>query len=210
MGNTVFITMLGMVGELFGIAFVAFGFSRFEFPGRNALFILLLSTMMLPSIITLIPVFLIWVGLGMVDTYDPLVIPAWFGGGTWAIFLLRQFFMSVPRDMEEAATIDGANILQDFYMVVLPLVKPSLLAIGVLVFVWRWNDFMGPLIYLYSVEKYPLVLAMKFFEESISKEAPKWNYMMALSTVMTAPLLVIYFFAQKYFIEGLTVGAVKG
>jgi multiple sugar transport system permease protein len=92
----------------------------------------------------------------------------------------------------------------------LPLVRPSLLAIGVLVFIGRWNDFMGPLIYLYSTEKYPLVLAMKFFEASMSKEAPKWNYMMAISTVMTAPLLLIYFFAQRYFIEGLTVGAVKG
>jgi len=210
MGNTFFITILGMVAELTAVSLVAFGFSRFSFPGRDTLFLMLLATMMLPGIITLIPVFIIWVNIGMVDTYDPLVIPAWFGGGAWAVFLLRQFFLTVPKDMEEAAAIDGANILIIFYKIMLPLVRPSLLAIGVLVFIGRWNDFMGPLIYLYSSVKYPLVLAMKFFEASMSKEAPKWNYMMAISAVMTAPLLLIYFFAQRYFIEGLTVGAVKG
>jgi len=210
MGNTFFITILGMVAEITAVSLVAFGFSRFNFPGRSTLFLLLLATMMLPGIITLIPVFIIWVNIGMVDTYDPLVIPAWFGGGAWAIFLLRQFFLTVPKDMEEAAAMDGANIMVIFYKIMLPLVRPSLLAIGVLVFIGRWNDFMGPLIYLYTTVKYPLVLAMKFFEASMSKEAPKWNYMMAISTVMTAPLLLIYFFAQRYFIEGLTVGAVKG
>ena len=210
MSNTLFIVIFGMAAELTGVALVSFGFSRFNFPGRDKLFLLLLATMMLPFIITLIPVFLIWVRLGLIDQYDPLIVPAWFGGGAWAIFLLRQFLMSVPKDMEEAATIDGANIFQIFYMIMLPMVRPSLLAIGVLVFIGRWNDFMGPLIYLFTTVKFPLVLAMKFFEESLSNEAPRWNYMMAISTVMAAPLLLIYFFAQRYFIEGLTVGAVKG
>ena len=210
MSNTLFIVIFGMAAELTGVALVSFGFSRFNFPGRDKLFLLLLATMMLPFIITLIPVFLIWVQLGLIDQYDPLIVPAWFGGGAWAIFLLRQFLMSVPKDMEEAATIDGANIFQIFYMIMLPMVRPSLLAIGVLVFIGRWNDFMGPLIYLFTTVKFPLVLAMKFFEESLSNEAPRWNYMMAISTVMAAPLLLIYFFAQRYFIEGLTVGAVKG
>jgi multiple sugar transport system permease protein len=210
MSNTLFIVIFGMAAELTGVALVSFGFSRFNFPGRDKLFLLLLATMMLPFIITLIPVFLIWVQIGLIDQYDPLIVPAWFGGGAWAIFLLRQFLMSVPKDMEEAATIDGANIFQIFYKIMLPMVRPSLLAIGVLVFIGRWNDFMGPLIYLFTTVKFPLVLAMKFFEESLSNEAPRWNYMMAISTVMAAPLLLIYFFAQRYFIEGLTVGAVKG
>ena len=210
MSNTLFIVIFGMAAELTGVALVSFGFSRFNFPGRDKLFLLLLATMMLPFIITLIPVFLIWVQIGLIDQYDPLIVPAWFGGGAWAIFLLRQFLMGVPKDMEEAATIDGANIFQIFYKIMLPMVRPSLLAIGVLVFIGRWNDFMGPLIYLFTTVKFPLVLAMKFFEESLSNEAPRWNYMMAISTVMAAPLLLIYFFAQRYFIEGLTVGAVKG
>jgi multiple sugar transport system permease protein len=210
MSNTLFIVIFGMAAELTGVALVSFGFSRFNFPGRDKLFLLLLATMMLPFIITLIPVFLIWTQIGLIDQYDPLIIPAWFGGGAWAIFLLRQFLMGVPKDMEEAATIDGADIFQIFYKIMLPLVRPSLLAIGVLVFIGRWNDFMGPLIYLFTTVKFPLVLAMKFFEESLSNEAPRWNYMMAISTVMAAPLLLIYFFAQRYFIEGLTVGAVKG
>jgi multiple sugar transport system permease protein len=189
---------------------VSFGFARFNFPGRDKLFLVLLATLMLTFIITLIPVFLIWTNIGLIDTYDPLIIPAWVGGGAWAIFLLRQFFSTVPKDLEEAATIDGANIFQIFYKIMLPMVRPSLLAIGVLVFIGRWNDFMGPLIYLFTTVKYPLVLAMKFFEESISNEAPQFNYMMAISTVMTVPLLLIYFLAQRFFIEGITVGAVKG
>jgi multiple sugar transport system permease protein len=210
MTNTLFIVIFGMTAELIGVSMVSFGFARFNFPGRDKLFLVLLATMMLPFIITLIPVFLIWTNIGLIDTYDPLIIPAWFGGGAWAIFLLRQFFSTVPKDLEEAATIDGANIFQIFYQIMLPMVRPSLLAIGVLVFIGRWNDFMGPLIYLFTTAKYPLVLAMKFFEESLSNEAPQFNYMMAISTVMAAPLLLIYFLAQRFFIEGLTVGAVKG
>jgi multiple sugar transport system permease protein len=166
--------------------------------------------MMLPSIITLIPVFLIWRTAGLIDTYDPLVLAAWFGGGAWAVFMLRQFLLSIPPDLEEAATVDGANTFQVYYMIILPLVKPALLALAVLMFQGNWNNFMGPLIYLNSVIQFPMVLALKFFEASLSKEAPKWNYMMAMSAVMAAPLLLLYFVAQKYFIEGLSVGAVKG
>jgi multiple sugar transport system permease protein len=124
--------------------------------------------------------------------------------------MLRQFLLSVPTDLEEAATVDGANTFQVYYMVILPLVKPALLALAVLMFQGNWNNFMGPLIYLNTTVQFPMVLALKFFEASLSKEAPKWNYMMAMSTVMAAPLLLLYFGAQKYFIEGLSVGAVKG
>lgn len=210
LGNTLFITILAMTAELIAVSLVAYGFARFRFPGRNFLFIVMLSTMMLPGIITLIPTFLIWRTLGLIDTYDPLVNAIWFGGGAWAVFMLRQFFLTIPREMEEAALIDGANTFQIYYKIMLPLVRPALLALGVLIFQGNWNNFMGPLIYLNTTVKFPLIVALKFFQESLSKEAPKWHYMMAMSTVMATPILVLYFAAQRYFIEGLMVGAVKG
>ena len=210
LANTLFITILAMTAELISVSLVAYGFARFRFPGRNVLFILMLSTMMLPSIITLIPTFLIWRSLELINTYDPLVLAAWLGGGAWAVFLLRQFFLTIPREIEEAAVIDGANTFQIYYQIMLPLIKPALLALGVLIFRGNWNNFRGPLIYLNTTVMFPLVVALKFFQESLSKEAPKWHYMMAMSTVMALPILVLYFGAQRYFIEGLTMGAVKG
>ena len=210
LANTLFITILAMTAELFSVSLVAYGFARFRFPGRNVLFILMLSTMMLPSIITLIPTFLIWRSLELINTYDPLVLAAWLGGGAWAVFLLRQFFLTIPKEIEEAAVIDGANTFQIYYQIMLPLIKPALLALGVLIFRGNWNNFRGPLIYLNTTVMFPLVVALKFFQESLSKEAPKWHYMMAMSTVMALPILVLYFAAQRYFIEGLTMGAVKG
>ncbi len=210
LGNTLFITILGMTAELVAVSLVAYGFARFRFPGRDALFTIMLSVMMLPWIVTLIPSFMIWRELELIDTYDPMTVRAWFGGGAWAIFLLRQFYLSIPKEMEEAAVIDGANTFQIYYKIMLPLIKPALLALGVTMFKGYWNNFQGPLIYLNTTIKFPLVVALKFFQESISKEAPKWHYMMAMSTVMTAPILALFFAAQRYFIEGLTVGAVKG
>lgn len=210
LSNTLFITLLAMTAELIAVTLVAYGFARFRFPGRNVLFILTLSTMMLPSIITLIPTFLIWRTFDLIDTYDPLTIRIWFGGGAWAVFLLRQFYMTIPKEMEEAAIIDGANTFQIYYKIMLPLIRPALLALGVLIFQGNWNNFMGPLIYLNTTVKFPLVVALKFFKESLSKEAPKWHYMMAMSGVMALPILILFFAAQRYFIEGITVGAVKG
>jgi multiple sugar transport system permease protein len=210
LGNTLFITALSMTAELIAASLVAYGFSRFRFPGRETLFLIMLATMMLPGIITLIPTFLIWRNFDLIDTYDPLTIGAWFGGGAWVVFMLRQFLLTVPREMEEAAYLDGANALQIYYLIMLPLIRPALLAVGVFVFQGNWNNFQGPLIYLNTTQKYPMSVALKFFQESLSKEAPKWHYMMAMSTVMAAPILALYFAAQNYFIEGISVGAVKG
>ena len=182
LSNTLFITLLAMTAELVAVTLVAYGFARFRFPGRDKLFLIMLSTMMLPGIITLIPTFLIWRTLGQIDTYDPLTIPIWFGGGAWAVFMLRQFYLTIPREMEEAAIIDGANTFQIYYKIMLPLIKPALLALGVLIFQGNWNNFMGPLIYLNTTLKFPLIVALKFFQKSISSEsAPKWHYMMANS-----------------------------
>jgi multiple sugar transport system permease protein len=208
--NTLFMTILAMVAEIASAAIVAYGFARFRFPGRNALFIILLSTMMLPGILTLIPKFIMWRELDRVDTFTPLTVGAWFAWGPSFIFLLRQFFMTIPRDIEEAALLDGANVIQIFSQIMLPLVKPAILAIAVLSFQGNWNNFEGALIYLNTLEKYPMVLGLQFFGASLSREAPQWHLMMAMATMMAAPILLLFFFAQRYFIEGLTVGAVKG
>ena len=208
--NTIFITVLAMTAEIFTCSLVAYGFARFRFPGRNFLFILMLSTMMLPGVVTLVPTFILWRELRLIDTYDPMVLGAWFAWGPSYIFLLRQFFLSLPREIEEAARLDGANTFQIYWHIMLPLVKPALLAIAVLSFIGNWNNFMGPLIYLNSGEKYPLIMALKFFEQSLSKEAPLFHYMMAMTTMMSFPLLMLYFFMQRTLIEGITAGAVKG
>jgi len=208
--NSMYMTVLAMLAEIFTASIVAYGFARYRFPFRNTLFILLLSTMMLPGILTLIPKFIMWRELGRIDTFSPMTVGAWFAWGPSYVFLLRQFFLSIPREIEEAAVLDGANTFQIYWQIMLPLVKPALLAIGVLSFQGNWNNFEGPLIYLNTLEKYPMVLGLQFFAESLSREAPKFHYMMAMSTLMAAPILALFFVAQRYFIEGLTVGSVKG
>lgn len=210
MGNTMFVTLLAMFGEIFSASLVAYGFSRFQWRGRNVLFALMLATVMIPGIVTRVPGFLIWKQIGLLDTYDPLTWPSLFAWGPLYVFLMRQFFLSVPRDIEEAAIMDGANVAQVYWYVMLPLIRPILLAIAVLSFQGNWNNFQGPLLYLSTPEKFPLALAMRFFDQSLSKEAPQWQYMMALATMMAAPILLLYFLAQKQFIEGITIGAVKG
>lgn len=208
--NTIFITALAVVAELITSSLVAYGFARFNFKGKNTLFIVLLATMMLPAVVTLIPTFLVWRKLNLVDTFDPLTIGAWFAWGPAYIFMLRQFFLTIPREMEEAAVIDGANVFQTYWHIMLPLIRPALLAIAVMSFQSNWNNIQGPLIYLNSMDKYPLMLGLKFFETSLSKEAPMWNYMMAMSVLMALPIVGLFFAAQKYFVEGLNVGGTKG
>lgn len=208
--NTLFMTVLAMFAEILTAAIVAYGFARFRFPGREVLFIVLLATMMLPGILTLIPKFIMWKSVDRIDTFTPLTVGAWFVWGPSFVFLLRQFFMTIPREIEEAAIIDGASVPRIFREIMLPLVKPALLAIAVLSFQANWNNFEGALIYLNTLEKYPMVLGLQFFGASLSREAPQWHLMMAMATMMAAPILVLFFLAQRYFIEGLTVGAVKG
>lgn len=204
--NTIFITLLAMGGEILTCSLVAYGFARFRFPGRDVLFMIMLGTMMLPGIITLIPTFLIWRGFERIDTFTPLTVGALFAWGPAYIFLLRQFFLTIPREIEEAAMIDGANTLQTFFHIMLPLVKPALLTIAILSFTGNWNNFQGPLIYINTPAKYPVILALYAFSESLSKEAPKWHYMMAITIIMSLPIIGLYLAAQRHFIEGLTIG----
>ncbi len=207
--NTLFITILGMAASIFTSALVAYGFARYRFPGRDVLFIVLLSTMMLPYVVTLIPNFLIWRFLNLINTFDPLVVGALFGGGPFFIFLMRQFMLTIPDEIEEAARIDGANTGQIFLRMILPLVRPALLAVGIFSFQGYWNDFLGPLIYLNDMPKYTMTLGMFFFVGGAS-EAPKWHWLMAMSTLIAIPILLIFFLAQRQFIEGITLTGLKG
>jgi multiple sugar transport system permease protein len=209
-GNTLFITLLAMFGEIFSASLVAYGFSRFRWKGQNLVFTIMLATVMIPGIVTRVPGFLIWKQLGLLNTYDPLTWPSLFAWGPLYVFLMRQFFLSIPREIEEAAIIDGANVVQVYRYVMLPLIRPILLAIGVLSFQGNWNNFQGPLLYLNTTQTFPLALAVRFFDQSLSKEAPQWHYMMALTTMMAIPVLIIYFLTQKQFLDGINVGAVKG
>lgn len=206
--NTLFIVILGMVAEITSETLVAYGFSRFNFPGRDIIFFILLSTMMLPFHVTLIPTFIIWSKLGLVGTFDPLVIRAWTAWGPFYIFLLRQFFMGIPRELDDAAEIDGASHLQTFYHILLPQIKPALLSIGIFTFKGYWNDFLGPLIYLNDMDHYTMNLGMYFFMGGVN-EAPKWNYLMAMAVLIALPIIVLFFIAQRYFIEGISFTGLK-
>lgn len=209
-GNTLFITILAMVGEIFSASLVAYGFSRFRWRGRNTLFTIMLATIMIPGVVTRVPAYLIWKQLNLLDTYDPLTWPSLFAWGPLYIFLMRQFFLSIPREIEEAAIIDGASVPQIYRHIMLPLIRPIMLAIAVLSFQANWNNFQGPLLYLNTTQTFPLALAVNFFNQSLSKDAPQWQYMMALTTMMALPVLIIYFLAQKQFLDGINIGAVKG
>lgn len=206
--NTVFILMLGLIAELVSATVVAYGFARFRFPGSDIVFLILLATMMLPFHVTLIPTYLIWQKLGLTGQFDPLVLRAWTAWGPFYIFLLRQFFMTLPRQLDDAAEIDGANFWQTFVYVMLPQIKPALLAVGIFAFRGYWNDFLGPLIYLTNMELYTLNVGMYFFMGGVN-EAPQWNYLMAMSTLVALPVIVLFFAAQRYFIEGITFTGMK-
>lgn len=206
--NTLFIVTLGIIGEMASTTIVAYGFARFRFPGSDFIFLVLLATMMLPFHVTLIPTFLIWQKLGLTGQFDPLVLRSWTAWGPFYIFLLRQFFLTLPRELDDAAEIDGANTFQTFYHVMLPQIVPALLAVAIFAFRGYWNDFLGPLIYLTNMELYTLNVGMYFFMGGVN-EAPQWNYLMAMSTLVALPVIVLFFAAQRYFMEGITFTGIK-
>lgn len=204
--NTCLITAVSMLGQLMSCSLVAFGFARMRFPGRNFLFLLMLSTMMLPAQVTMIPNFKLWSMLGFYNTIVPLTLPSYFGSAFF-IFLLRQYYMTVPHEMDEAARIDGASTWQVFGKVLLPQIKPALATLAIFSFMNNWNDFLGPLIYLSSPAKRTLALGLYAFQGQYSTD---WNYLMAASAVVMLPLLIIFFCGQKYFIQGVVISGVKG
>ena len=205
--NTLVITALCILGAVISSATVGYAFARMRWPGRDVLFIVLLATMMIPPQVTMIPVFILFRWLGWYDTYLPLTVPAFLGGIPFYIFLMRQFFKTLPRELEEAAIIDGCSHIRAFWMVMLPLTKPALATVGIFTFMIAWNDFMTPLIYLSDDSKWTLALGLQSF---LTEHEVEWNLLMAASTVMLIPVLVVFFFAQRYFIEGIALTGTKG
>jgi len=203
--NTLTIAVLTTLGTTLSSALVAFGFARLRFPGRDRLFVLLLSTMMLPGIVTMIPSYIGFRYLSWIDTLYPLIVPSFFAGA-FNVFLLRQFFMTLPRELDEAALIDGASYFQIFWRVLLPLTKPALVTVGLFAFIGSWKDLMGPLIYLNSTQHQTLELGLRTFQTIRGTE---WNLLMAGSVIVLIPLLILFFVGQRYFVQGIVMSGLK-
>ena len=204
--NSVFVTTINVVAQIFSASFIAFGFARFQFRGKNFWFGAILSTMMIPYTVLMIPQFIGWQAVGGFNTYYPLTVPAFFGNA-FNIFLVVQYYRGIPLDYDEAALVDGASYLQIYSRVVLPMAKPVLCSVGVFAFMNTWNDFMGPLLYLDKDKLKTISLGLQNF---IGQYTSSWNLLMAASTVAIIPMIVIFFLAQRYFIEGISFTGLKG
>jgi multiple sugar transport system permease protein len=214
LGNTLTIVFGGLIGILITCTLCAYGFSRIRFPGRDLVFVIMLASMMLPGQVTLIPTYVFFRELNWLNTFKPLIIPVWFGGGAFNIFLMRQFFSSIPAELVDAAYIDGCSRLGIWWRIMLPLSKPALTAITVFTIQGRWNDFFGPLIYLNSKEKLTLSLGLQMFQQLASggtdySEIGLYTAMMAASTVVTLPMIILFISAQKYFVQGIQMTGLK-
>lgn len=207
--NTSILTFSAMVGQILSCSIVAFSFAHLRWSGRNVLFIVVLATMMLPNQVTLIPTFLIFRQLGWLDTFLPMIVPAFLGGGPFLIFLMRQFFMTLSPELVDAARIDGASTFGIYWRIILPLASPVLIAVGIFSFEAHWNDFFRPLIYLQSQENYTLSLGLHAFNSNYGR-GTEWQLLMAASLVVMLPVILIFFFAQRYFIQGVVFSGVKG
>jgi multiple sugar transport system permease protein len=206
LSNTLMICFANVAGAMLSCSLVAYGFSRIRWYGRDAMFIVLLSTMMISGVVTMIPVFRIFRGLGWIGTFLPLIVPS-FLGSAFFIFLLRQFFLGIPLELSEAAIIDGCTELGIYAKIVLPLAKPALLTVGLFTFLGNWNDFMGPLIYLTDNSKYTLAVGLQQF---LGQHDAEWSKLMALSTLLVLPVIVLFFFTQKTFVKGIALTGIKG
>ncbi|MEP0761203.1 MAG: carbohydrate ABC transporter permease [Chloroflexota bacterium] len=204
--NTLFLVFANIVGHLVSVTLVAYGFARLRFPGRNILFLVMLSTLMIPYHVTLVPRFIMFSKLGMINSYWPLILPA-FTGSPFLIFLVRQYMMSIPFDLDEAAYIDGANRFDVFWRIILPLARPALMLVVVFTFIDVWNDFLQPLIYLTDPDMFTVSLGLSFFQGA---RETNWNLLMAGSVLAMIPPLILFFFAQKQLIGGISVEGLKG
>ncbi|WP_274650801.1 carbohydrate ABC transporter permease [Paenibacillus humicola] len=204
--NTLTIAVFAVIGHVLSNTFIAYGFAKIRFPGRQFLFTVLLSTMMIPGFVTLIPQYILFAKLHWVGTYLPLIVPGFFGG-PFSVFMLRQFFMTIPNDLIEAAKIDGANHLYIWSRIMVPLAKPAVATIAILTFNGAWNDFLGPLLYVNDVSKYTLQIGLESFKGTVSSAGMQWHYLMAGSLIVLAPVVLLFFLFQRYFIEGMNISA---
>jgi len=206
MWNTIYISVLGLIGNVISSSMAAYAFARLEWKFRDVLFGILLGTIMLPPQVTMIPVYIIFSKIGWVNTLRPLWVPAFFGNAFY-IFLLRQFFLTIPRDLEDAAKVDGCSFFRIYWQILLPVIRPALATIAIFSFISHWNNFLGPLIYINDVDKMPISLGLRLFQQNYSGE---WSLMMAASALATIPIIVIFFLFQKQFIEGIVMTGIKG
>jgi multiple sugar transport system permease protein len=204
--NTFVIAFFVVIGEVLSCSFVAYGFARLRFPGREILFGVVLSTMMLPFVVTLVPLFLLYRNLGWINTFYPLIVPFFFAGTPFFVFLLRQFYQTIPQELSDAARVDGASDLQIWLRIMMPLSKAALAAVAIFSFQNVWNDFMGPLVFLRDTNLKTVMLGIY----SLVGMVPEWPPVMAAVIVVTIPMLIIFFFFQRFFVEGVTVTGMKG
>ncbi|MFV0503852.1 MAG: carbohydrate ABC transporter permease [Lachnospirales bacterium] len=205
--NTLIIVVSSVLGAIFAASLCAFSFTRMRWPGRDKIFIIILTSLMMPGIVTLIPTFMMWSKLGFTNTLVPLTVPIWFGGSVYNIFLFRQFFMTIPRELDEASYVDGATFFQVYRKVILPLAKPAAVIVGLFSFLGSWNDFMGPLIYLHDETKYTLSLGLQLFQGSYTAQ---WHLLMAASVLVIIPSILVFFVGQRYIIDGISTTGLKG
>ena len=204
--NTIIITMGNVVGILLATSLVAFGFARIRFWGRDVQFLILLSTLMLPAQVTLIPTYWLWSKLGAINTFWPLMIPQWLTTG-YDVFLLRQFFMTIPTEMDDAARIDGCGWFGIYWRILLPMSRPALGVLAIMNFAWNWNNFFEPLIYLNATERFTVALGLTLFQGRLNREIPG---LMAMTTISIIPVLITFFVAQRHFIQGIVISGLKG
>ncbi|MBT2678308.1 carbohydrate ABC transporter permease [Bacillus sp. ISL-35] len=201
--NTLFLATVGTIGSVVVNSLVAYGFAKIKFKGRNALFVLVLSTMLIPGFVTMVPQYILFSKLGWVNTYLPLLVPA-FLGSAFFIFLLRQFMMGIPNELIEAAVLDGAGHLQIWWHIMLPLTKPALITVAIFSFNGAWNDLLGPLLYINDESMYTLQIGLQTFKGTVQTQ---WHYLMAMSVTVLLPVILLFFFFQKYFIEGSNISS---
>ncbi len=204
--NSILLVAVNVIAQVVSSSFIAYGFARFRFKGKNFLFGVMLSTMMIPYTVVMIPQFMMWQMIGMYNTYIPLMLPAFFGSA-FNMFLVNQFYRGIPKAYDEAALVDGANYLKIYFKVIIPMSKPVLCSVGVFTFMSTWNDFLGPLLYLEDEKLKTVSLGLQTF---IGQYTGSWNLLMAASSLAIIPMVFIFFFAQRYFIEGITFSGLKG
>jgi ABC-type glycerol-3-phosphate transport system permease component len=209
--NSVIVGLFGVLGQSLSACAVAYGFARFRFPGRDLLFLACLSTLILPSEVTIIPQFLLFNELKWLDTLLPLIVPYFLGGSAFFIFLMRQFFLTIPHELDDAAKIDGAGSVRIFFNLLLPLSKPAVVTVAIFSFIHHWSDFFSPLIFLNSKENFTLALGLRYFQQApVTRGQPKEHLLMAASVTVTIPLIVLFFVTQRYFVRGIVMSGIKG
>lgn len=207
--NSLIIVVNNVVATILTASLAGYAFARLRAPGRDFIFLLVIGTMLLPGQVTLIPRYIIFNKLGMIDTYWPLLLPSWLGGGAFEIFLFRQFFLTLPTELDDAARIDGCGTLRIYWSIVLPLSQPVIATMAIFNFIWAWSDFFTPLIYLNSFQKFTVALGLATLQRS-AEQSTQWELVMAGAVVSIIPMLIIFFLGQKYFVQGIALTGSKG